>query len=895
MDPNGTRYHLLLSQHDWLGEGVTTTPAGGLEFDDDCGLRLYAQPYRFPTPDQAGPPLESRRGAAADQFHNVYWIDDARNAIRVRSAGSGETSVFWEPSTGADEHPLVEGGFHPAAPVVAPSPGSLSGLAVTADHYLVVGTRAPDGLLVIDLYQPSSRTSLVWPQDVPFAPFDLAARTGGGIFVLDRDHRRLWELDATMAAVSTRPPESPEPSGFVAVGGTLADPGLPCPPRNRPADADAIPLPGDPWAVEGAPGGRALVLLRESTGQDTGRDTGRGSSGASEVMLLDPSDRTSATVALVDSAGAGQQLSVVAHDLARIDGPDRDGAAVGRVLVADALGNQAYAFDLREEDGALRATLAPDAWPMRLFGGKGLVADGDRVWYDLADTWVPLVGQRRHRHVERAVVRTRPLDGGLPGTVWHRLLLDAQIPPGCRVLVESQAVDDREQVTDDGWAREPEFVYRRTQGSELAFEADEVTAAGWATWEVLCQHAVGRWLHLRVTLVGDVRSTPSLRALRIYFPRPSYVERYLPAVYQEDAESASFLTRYLANTEGMLTDLEARIVAAQALVDPRTAPEDTLDWLFRWFDLAADPLWEPARKRLFLRQAVTFLGLRGTRLGLVSALRLALDECLDPDDGLLSRRSGPGGYRIVEQFSLRRPPVTTRPLLERTVGARLSRWDPSQGRDNLLERWEEERGPGAPEFPLADGDATWLDFVARVLGIDPPARPGVDEWDAFLRERYARIEDLNAAYGLVAPAAYASFEDVAVPKTLPADGAALTDWYHFVAVVAPSRRAAHRFTVLLPVRRASQSEADAARRRAIATRVVELQKPAHTTYGIRFFWAAFQVGSAVLGEDTQVELGGRDPQFHQQLVLGRDHAGEASLGGPPAPTGDHVGRDRLSS
>lgn len=890
MDPNGTRYHLLLSRDDWLGGGAVCRPAGDLVHDDACGLRLRSEPYRYPVPaGDPGPGLSSRRGVASDRFHNLYWIDDAGTGIRVRSAGSGDTSLFWDARTGADVHERVAGGFGPVDPDPAPPPGALVGLAVTEDHYLVVGTQEPAGLLVLDLHQPASRTQHLWPADVPFVPFDLCARTGGGVFVLDRAHRRLWELDARFAVVADRQPAGDGTRDFAAVpdGPALpAEVSVLCARRSLPRLEDSDEVRGDPWAVESAPGGRALVLVRADDPTT-----------ASEVVLVDRATGSTAAVALVDDRDPSDPLSVVAHDLARIEVPDLDDVpgAVGRVLVVDRQGNQSYAFDLTVADGVLRAALSEDAWPMRLFGGKGLVADGDRAWYDVGDGWVVLVAQRRRRHVATAVLETAVLDADVPGTVWHRLLLDASLPPGCGVRVASRCADEVADLASVPWREEPGFTYRRTQGSELAFEADELAAAGWATWEVLLQHAVGRHLQLRLEVSGDVRDTPRLRALRVYYPRFSYLDAYLPAVYQADEESASFLTRFLANTEGVLTDLEGRIAAAQALLDPRTAPEPALDWLFGWFDLAADPSWDATRRRLFLRHATAFLGLRGTRLGIITALRLALDECVD--DALLAPSTGgPGGYRIVERFASRRAPVPGDVLAaDRSSGVPRPRWDPSQGRDDLIRRWRAEIGDDGADFPLRDGDQRWLAFVERVLAAEPLVAFGDAEWQDFLRDRYGRVEDLNAAYGLLASTAHPAFEAITAPRSLPEDGAPLADWYHFAAVVLPSRLGAHQFTVLLPVRRASGPDADAQRRRAIAERVVDLQKPAHTTFGVRFFWSAFQVGSAVLGQDTQVELGGRDPQLQPQVVLGRDHAGEGHLGGPPAPTGDRVGRDRLSS
>src|SRR4029453_14804583 len=105
-------------------------------------------------------------------------------------------------------------------------------------------------------------------------------------------------------------------------------------------------------------------------------------------------------------------------------------------------------------------------------------------------------------------------------------------------------------------------------------------------------------------------------ALRVWYPRFSYLDRYLPAVYREDASSASFLDRFLANFEGILTTIEDRIAAAQIFFDVARATPDPLDWLAQWFGVALDPSWDDNRRRLFIRHAMDFFATRGTIRGL---------------------------------------------------------------------------------------------------------------------------------------------------------------------------------------------------------------------------------------------------------------------------------------
>src|SRR5207302_3818905 len=133
----------------------------------------------------------------------------------------------------------------------------------------------------------------------------------------------------------------------------------------------------------------------------------------------------------------------------------------------------------------------------------------------------------------------------------------------------SRAANTESELVNTRWQPEPD-PYPRGDGSELPFLTGS-TESDRGTWELLFQRARGRFLQLKIELSGNTRNSPHLRALRAYYPRFSYLQRYLPAAYRGDAQSASFLDRFLANLEGLYTTLEDRLDAVAALFDPRSA------------------------------------------------------------------------------------------------------------------------------------------------------------------------------------------------------------------------------------------------------------------------------------------------------------------------------------
>jgi hypothetical protein len=104
---------------------------------------------------------------------------------------------------------------------------------------------------------------------------------------------------------------------------------------------------------------------------------------------------------------------------------------------------------------------------------------------------------------------------------------------------------------------------------------------------------------------------------------------------------------------------------------------------------------------------------------------------------------------------------------------------------------------------------------------------------------------------------------------------------HFEGLVLPARASAHRFAVFLP--QGTLGSADQEKKLDLARRVVALEKPAHTTFDVKFYWAFFRVGEARLGEDTVVDLGSRSPDLMSPFVLDRNYLGSGWLA--PAQSG----------
>jgi len=837
MDANGTRFHLLLGRDDWADrcETVPLDPKeevqklrvefdaalhGGepdVSWNDRNELTLGARVAIFASAPANRPPDPAlRRGAAVDEFGEIFSIADDEREILVTRPG-GSPASYWGPRGACATERGAFGPLDEAAPQF-----KLRGLAAVRGGYLVAGAPELHALLLFDLRTGSAPRQLVWPTDVAFAPFDLAATPDGGVAVLDQENGRVWRLNRSFEVVAPwLDGATPPVSLFRALDGTAAEgsQGVALTVDHAFAtgsQAVAVEAANDGsiLVLSNAPGDSFATIRRYRDGQPKGEFT----TGLARTLIED-----------VD-----ETLSLLAHDFAYVV---RDGSEY--LYVVGAGGDQALVFRLTFANDVLTAEPTPLFIPLRLFGGKGLAASADTVHYDFGETWLPLVAQQRGRYARTATVRVLKLDGKQTDCVWHRLFLDACIPPECDVVVSTRCSDDEALLEDAPLMNEPALV-RRRGGPELPFAAG-TCAGGMETWELLFQAARGRWLQVELTLKGNGRTTPRIRALRTWYPRFSYLEQYLPAVYRENAGSASFVDRFLALFEGFFTTIEDRIAAAQMLFDVDGSPPEALAWLASWFAVSFDDSWSERKRRLFLAHAVELFEWRGTPSGMLAALRLALETCPTEEIFAFGEPLPRTGIRIQESFR-KRPPVT----LTRIEVDQLNNDEPPAV------------AAPAPESAPAAAAATSSSTV----------------WAAHLRRSYGSAAALNARYRT----AFASLE--AVPLDALAPDRAL-----FETMVLPMQQRAHQFSVFLPL---PPGSTDGPRHIDVARRVLALEKPAHTTFTVDFYWTWFRLGEARLGEDTVIDLGSRSPSLIAPYVVNGTRIGAGYL----APDSARIGPGR---
>lgn len=640
MDANGLRFWMLSESAHWtLLPGAGGAPGGAAYDGEGRVLRLAS---RRPVTSDPGP------GAAAEAEAL------ARLALVAQAEDAFGTRAWWDADAGEVRATGAAGGM---VPIFAAAGVPVTDIAVGYDGVLYAA--ADGGVVMRDLRDRWDRVLL---RDAALAAWRLAPNPAGGVWVLDREAPALWRVlgipfparpYAPYAPTTVRPcSENPDPPRLARAGRTVL-----------PAGERAI-------AIATGPDGRLAVLAW-------------GEGGEARLRLLGDDGTLGPALVL---RGARY-----AYDIAWT------GATTVAVLVAR---RPREALVYRVDEGGRAADPVGDLYPLRGHTGEPFV-NGTTfpATYPLAadasadggvpTTTAPVLPVSRPALARSGLATaSAPLDSGSAQTVWHRLYVEAALPPltGVRLwlaatneaappagdeewhehrfgeLFAAQPAARGHELPRGAWLSHPsELPY----GRGLLRCAPERDRAGLFT--VLVQRTNrrvralrGRYLWVRAELLGDGRATPEIAAVRAYGSRFSYRDRYLPELYHEqelgaDAERvipvaerhtstpADFLERFLAGFEGMLTPLEDRIAASWLLTDARTVPDGSLEWLASWIGLAFEPGYPAERRRALLAAAPQLAREHGTLRGLVHALDVATAGAC----------SG-GEIVVVENFRLRR-------------------------------------------------------------------------------------------------------------------------------------------------------------------------------------------------------------------------------------------------
>jgi phage tail-like protein len=638
MDVNGLNFWMLKDQGDWL------PPAGSndLSYCTQTG-RLQLRSAR------TGPPLNESFTVAAPLVEAVPMARDAYGNY-----------ARWDPASGH----VVAGGSGPGeVPIVAPPAlQSVTDLVLGNDGILYIAVGG--SLMLVDRRGRWDNFTLTDPS---FNFWRLLPLPCGGALALDRTHAQLGIV--TGQPQQNLPLAPPNPAMLRTCQQN----------PNPPRIAAKVALPStEAWIALATTSDPAqFALLSWDAAAATSQNAWL------RLIALDTTTPQTITISNQAQIQAGPglaariQLQGVTFPYALAGLDNMQFAALASNT------NEALIYDLSAFNPAAPAPSVPPAGDSYILAAANLgpfVHGFDQPpWYANGTAMLPLLPLSLNAFsASGTAANQQTIDSGTAQSTWHRLFLEAIIPPRAGVIVWLAADDDPAALTGtsvnwfphyagavDTTALPPEtprMVWLSTP-SEIAFAAplltDPPVPDTQGLFMALVQRAGvavrslrGRYLAVKLQLSGDRRSTPQIAALRVYVSRFSYVDNYLPELYREDtfgddADVAGpctrpdFLERFVDLFENQLTRIEDRVANAYLVTRPESTPDTALDWLGGWIGIAPGN-YPPGRRRARLAATPQLYQERGTAQGIIDALDTATD-------GLCTR----GAVVVIENFRLR--------------------------------------------------------------------------------------------------------------------------------------------------------------------------------------------------------------------------------------------------
>jgi phage tail-like protein len=222
-------------------------------------------------------------------------------------------------------------------------------------------------------------------------------------------------------------------------------------------------------------------------------------------------------------------------------------------------------------------------------------------------------------HATQGQYLSEPLDSGIPSCRWHRVRIDADIPPSTTLQIAI--------ATTDG-PTVGRVAQLASEGPWNGFPAGDPHPDDWfearaGVVDVTIRAPAGRYAYVRLRLTGDGTSTPRVYQVRLDLPRHTSLDE-LPVIFSEDVDARDFTERFLSLFDAQLEEVDEIIGRFDALLDAEALPDDALGWLAGLLGLGFEAQMSVAQRRALIAAAPDLYRRRGTPSGLVDTLRIAL-------------------------------------------------------------------------------------------------------------------------------------------------------------------------------------------------------------------------------------------------------------------------------
>ncbi len=300
----------------------------------------------------------------------------------------------------------------------------------------------------------------------------------------------------------------------------------------------------------------------------------------------------------------------------------------GSIFIVDDQSGSIFQFD---SDGSYVAKIQiPD------FTGsiQGLCIDSKSNLYVITDQGIAFFYTEETFSKEEGIYFSKVLDSGIHECQWHGLAVNLNLPAKTFVKVFYYSFDDpllksnidkifsdKEKPLQDKKESIDNIIPEIKWIGPETFSDKNISTKNNAK-NMLFRQKTGRYLLLKLSLsTFDETVSPSLKEMKVYYPRNSYL-RYLPATYQEDPASKNFLESFLSIFETVFYGLDTRIENIFRYFDVDTVPQNFLSWIASWLNFAIEEDWDESKKYLFIKKAAMLYKYKGTSAAIEALIEI---------------------------------------------------------------------------------------------------------------------------------------------------------------------------------------------------------------------------------------------------------------------------------
>lgn len=240
--------------------------------------------------------------------------------------------------------------------------------------------------------------------------------------------------------------------------------------------------------------------------------------------------------------------------------------------------------------------------------GDNLRFEGGRLELDCVDSEVP------------GAFLSRTIDSGEPETIWHRMVVNAEVGENMALYFYLYVTDSEPEVRriEATWTSGTCLV--REHMAQMGHLEKRMVRN---PEDVLLHEVKGRYLWLGILLWGNGAAGPVIENIQIYFPKETWT-RYLPEIYQ--GKGNEFLERFLGIFQTLYQDMEQKIRTDAAYLDIGTAEGELLQWLTGWIHVENSHLWREKQLKQYLSNGAALFAVRGTPYALIRMVEIFTGE-----------------------------------------------------------------------------------------------------------------------------------------------------------------------------------------------------------------------------------------------------------------------------